>query len=248
MCCQKKQSTILTGSYFRFKQFTVHQELASFKVTTDSVLLGAWARIESAGTILDIGTGTGLLGLMAAQRSAARITAIEPDRNSFIQAGINFAASPWHERMTLIHTSVQDFRPDGEQLFDAIITNPPYFIDSLLNPDQDRARARHTVSLTHSGLAGAAVRLLTSAGSLHLVLPVNEAGKFTEDAAIHGFKCTRRLLVRPTPSTPPARMMMTLTRQAVPVCEESELVIEIGGRHIYSDEYVSLTKDFYLKF
>ncbi len=238
----------MSSGYFRFKQFTVRQEMAAFGVSTDSVLLGAWARLESAGTILDIGTGTGLLALMAAQRSAARITAIEPDRNSFIQAGINFAASPWHERMTLIHTSVQDFRPDAEQLFDAIITNPPYFIDSLLNPDEVKARTRHDVSLSHAELAGAAASLLAPAGSLHLVLPVNEAGKFTEEAAIHGLHCVRRLLVRPTPSKRPARVLMTLTRQAVSVCEESELVIEKGGRHLYSDEYVSLTKNFYLKF
>lgn len=238
----------MTGSYFRFKQFTVRQEMAAFGITTDSVLLGAWAAIEDVRTILDIGTGTGLLALMAAQRSDARIVAIEPDRNSFIQAGINFTASPWPERMTLIHTSVQDFQPDTELLFDAIITNPPYFIDSLLNPDQSRARARHDVSLTHSGLAATAASLLAPAGSLHLVLPVNEARKFMEEAAIHCLHCARRLLVRSTPSKPPARVLMTLTRQAVPVCEESELVIEKGGRHIYSDEYVSLTKDFYLKF
>ena len=237
----------MSSGYFRFKQFTVRQELAAFGVTTDSVLLGAWARIESAGTILDIGTGTGLLALMAAQRSGARIVAIEPDRNSFIQAGINFAASPWHERMTLIHTSVQDFRPEAGMVFDAIITNPPYFVDSLLNPDQGRARARHTVSLSHVDLAGSVVRLLAPAGSLHLVLPVNEAQMFLEFAAAQGLHCTRRLLVRSTPATPPARALMTFGREAIP-CTEEELVIEKGGRHIYSDEYVSLTKDFYLKF
>jgi len=238
----------VASGYFRFKQFTVRQEMAAFGVTTDSVLLGAWASIESAATILDIGTGTGLLALMAAQRSSARIVAIEPDRDSFIQAGINFAASPWHKRMTLIHTPVQDFHPAAGELFDAIITNPPYFSASLLNPDDAKARARHTVSLSYAELAEAAVRLLAPAGSLHLVLPVNEAQKFKEEAVIHGLHCARRLLVRPTPSSPPARALMTLTRQAVPVYGENELVIEKGGRHIYSDEYVSLTKDFYLKF
>jgi len=238
----------MAGNYFKFKQFVINQDLASFKVTTDSVLLGAWAGIADAGTILDIGTGTGLLALMAAQRSEAQILAIEPDRNSFMQAGINFAASPWYERLTLLHTTLQDFRPDADMLFDAIITNPPYFIDSLLNPDRGKARARHTVSLSHTELAGAADRLLTPSGSLHLVLPVNEANRFIEEAQRYGLHCTVRLKVRSTPSTSPARVLMTLTRQAVSVCEESELVIEKGGRHIYSDEYVSLTKGFYLKF
>jgi len=238
----------VASGYFRFKQFTVHQELASFGVTTDSVLLGAWARIEEEATILDIGTGTGLLALMAAQRSAAQIVALEPDRNSFMQAGINFAASPWHERLTLYNTTIQDYHPGAGMLFDAIITNPPYFIDSLQNPDKGKARARHTVNLSHADLAGAAARLLTPSGSLHLVLPVNEANRFTEEALGYGFHCTGRLLVRPTPSIPPARVLMSLRRNTDTVCEESELVIEKGGRHIYSDEYVSLTKDFYLKF
>ena len=127
-----------------------------FKVTTDSVLLGAWADIESAGSVLDIGTGTGLLALMAAQRSASRIVAIEPDCDSFLQAGVNITGSPWSERITLLNTSVQDYNPEGGAGFDAIITNPPYFIDSLLNPEENKARARHTVTLTQADLLEAA--------------------------------------------------------------------------------------------
>lgn len=238
----------MSANYFKFKQFTVHQEHSAFKVTTDSVLLGAWAAIEDACTILDIGTGTGLLALMAAQRTEARIVALEPDRNSFMQAGLNFADSPWHERLTLIHTTVQDFQPEGNVLFDAIITNPPYFVDSLLNPSAAKARTRHTVTMSHADLAVAAARLLAPGGSLHLVLPVNEAGKFGGEAAANGLHCIRKLHVRPTPYLPPARVLMTLQRGAAAACEESEIVIEKGGRHIYSDEYVSLTKDFYLKF
>ncbi len=139
----------MANNYFAFKHFTLHQEHSAFRVTTDSVLLGAWADVEEAGNILDIGTGTGLLALMAAQRSGARIVAIEPDRNSFMQAGLNVTASPWHERITVLNTSIQDYRPSGNLLFDAIITNPPYFVDSLLNPNEAMARARHTVSMDY---------------------------------------------------------------------------------------------------
>ncbi len=238
----------MAGSYFRFKQFVIHQEHSSFKVTTDSVLLGAWAAVERAENILDIGTGTGLLALMTAQRSDARIVAIEPDRNSFMQAGVNITASPWYKRITLLNTSVQDYRPADNLLFDAIITNPPYFVDSLLNPSESKARARHTISMSHADLAGAAARLLAPAGILHLVLPQVEAGNFVELARDYNLHCKKWMLVRPSPDLPPARVLMSLQRGNPRSCEESELVIEKGRRHLFSDEYVSLTKDFYLKF
>lgn len=238
----------MARDYFKFKQFTVHQEYAAFRVTTDSVLLGAWAGIEAAGLILDVGTGTGLLALMAAQRSGARIVAIEPDRNSFMQAGVNFAASPWHERITLLNTSIQDYRSGSGMLFDAIITNPPYFVDSLINPSESKARTRHTISMTYTDLLEAAGKLLAPAGALHLVLPVKEGGSFAEMAGDYNLHSRRRMFVRPTPDLPPARILMSLQRGPAKGCDESEIVIEKGGRHIYSDEYVSLTKDFYLKF
>jgi tRNA1Val (adenine37-N6)-methyltransferase len=238
----------LSGSNFRFKQFTVHQEHAAFKVTTDSVLLGAWAAIEGAATILDIGTGTGLLALMAAQRSDANIVAIEPDRNSFMQAGINITVSRWHDRITLLNTSIQDYVPVGSLLFDAIITNPPYFVDSLVNPDEGRARTRHAVTMTYTDLLEAARRLLAPAGILHLVLPVVEAGRFVELAQNYNLHLMKRMLARPIPGVPPSRVLMSLQRGSPERTEESEIVIEEGGRHLYSDEYVSLTNDFYLKF
>jgi tRNA1Val (adenine37-N6)-methyltransferase len=237
----------MANNYFAFKHFTVHQGHAFFKVTTDSVLLGAWADIEEARHILDIGTGTGLLALMAAQRSDARIVAIEPDRNSYMQAGLNITASHWHERITLLNTSIQDYRPAGDILFDAIITNPPYFVGSLLNPVEEKARTRHAVSMSHTDLLAAVIRLLASAGTLHLVLPVVEGERFAAEAATCNLHCHRKLLVRPTSELPPARQLMSMKRGNPHSCEESEMVIEKGGRHVYSDEYVSLTKDFYLK-
>jgi tRNA1Val (adenine37-N6)-methyltransferase len=238
----------MANSSFAFKHFTVHQGTSVFRVTTDSVLLGAWASVEGAENILDIGTGTGLLALMAAQRSDARIVALEPDRNAFAQAADNFANSPWHERITLLNNPIQDYRPAGSLLFDAIITNPPYFVDSLPNPDEAMARARHTVSLSHADLAGAAARLLAPAGTLHLVLPVSEAVRFIALAREFNLNCLKRMFVRPIPGLPPSRVLMSLHRGGPQGCEESEIVIEKGGRHLYSDEYVSLTKDFYLKF
>ena len=237
----------MSSNYFKFKQFTVHQEHAPFKVTTDSVLLGAWADFSGAKNILDIGAGTGILSLMAAQRSEAHVVALEPDPGSFMQAGLNISASPWHGRITLLNNSIQDYFPGNGQLFDTIITNPPFFVDSLPNPEAAKARARHSLTLGHGELVTTALRLMADDGTLQLVLPVNEAKIFTVKAAAAGLYCRRRLTVRPTPSLPPARILMTLGRVRGSI-EESILVIEKGGRHHYSDEYVSLTKDFYLKF
>lgn len=237
----------MANSYFRFKQFTLHQEHAAFRITTDSVLLGAWADLNGVKSILDIGTGTGILALMAAQRSDAEIVAIEPDRNSFMQAGLNIAGSPWHDRISLINTTLQEYISSAGMFFDTIITNPPFFNDSLLNPDPGKAQARHSVTLTHRTLLDASLRLMSPGGTLQAVLPVNEATAFIEMASSVGLTIVRRLIVNPTPLLPPSRMLMTLAL-VKGACEEKTIVIEKDGRHEYSDEYRSLTKDFYLKF
>ncbi len=142
----------MSNNYFKFKQFTVQQEYAPFKITTDSVLLGAWAGLEGAKKILDIGTGTGILALMAAQRTDAQIVAIEPEPASYMQAGLNITGSPWHDRITLYNSTVQEYKPDAGLLFDAVITNPPFFIDSLPNPDVGKAMARHSLTLSYHEL------------------------------------------------------------------------------------------------
>jgi len=234
----------MPNSYFKFKQFTLHQEHASFRITTDSVLLGAWADITNAKRILDIGTGTGLLALMAAQRSNALITAIEPDEESFNQAVENIRESKWNTRITLVNCQIQDFNPADGLPFDAIITNPPFFTGSLLNPDPRKASARHSLSLSSNELLMAAGRLLAEEGTLNLVLPVNEGNLFMNEAISHGFFCYRLLRVRPASSQPPKRLLISMRRTQGPI-EDQELVIERGGRHEYSAEYISLTGDFY---
>lgn len=237
----------MANNYFKFKQFTIYQEHAAFKITTDSVMLGAWARLESAQHILDVGTGTGVLALMAAQRSNADIVALEPDCNSYMQAGINIANSPWHHRITLINSSIQDYEPDKKLLFDAIITNPPFFVNSLPSIDPRKAITRHSLSLSHGELIDHVLRLLTPDGTFHLILPVSEEERFINMAEKHGLLCQRRLNIKPTPTQPPVRVLMTLGKNKNEL-EEGTMVIEQGGRHHYSAEYVSLTKNFYLKF
>ncbi|MBQ6583784.1 MAG: methyltransferase, partial [Alistipes sp.] len=156
-------------SSFRFKQFKVEQDGVAMKVGTDGVLLGAWADCSSASSILDIGTGTGVIALMLAQRSSARhIVGVDIDTAAVECAAANFAASPWAERLTAVESSVQEF---GGERFDLIVSNPPYFVDSLHSPDGQRTVARHTTELTFETLDCSVCRLLADGGRFALILP-----------------------------------------------------------------------------
>ena len=143
---------------FRFKQFAVRQDRCPMKVGTDGVLLGAWAEVRPGDRrMLDVGTGTGLIALMLAQRSAARITAVDVDAECATQAAENFAASPWADRLDAVAVAVQ--RYDPVERFDLIVSNPPYYVDSLLSPDEGRNTARHAAGLPFGELAaGVAAR------------------------------------------------------------------------------------------
>ncbi len=236
----------MSNKYFRFKQFTILQDKAAFKVTTDSVILGAWADFTDANTVLDIGTGTGLLALMTAQRCNADIIAIEPDPDSYLQALSNVSDSKWHNRITVLHTSLQEFVSGTDNKYDVIISNPPYFSGSLLNPDYRKAMARHNFSLPMDVMASASSRLLSERGKLHLVLPAVDGEVFIEKAREYGLYCTATMLVKPTPYLPPKRILISLSRR-LRNRETNFLVVEKGERHEYSDEYISLTSDFYLE-
>ncbi len=231
---------------FRFKEFTVHQEHCSMKVGTDGVLLGAWARCHTADAhILDIGTGTGVIALMMAQRTSARVTGVEIDRPSAEQAARNAAQSPWANRVEVLCSPIQSFRPATR--FDLILSNPPYFVDSLLPPDAARSVARHTTSLSFSELTDAVVRMLSSCGRFALILPTSEMPRF-EEASRERLFVSRRCEVHTTPETPAKRIMAEFSTSPVAEVEHQHLTIESGGTNNFSDEYRALTKDFYLKF
>ena len=230
--------------YFDFKQFRVYQDKSPFKVGTDGVLLGAWTDIAHAERILDIGTGTGLLALMLAQRTQASITALEPDGRSYKQALENIEISPWESRITVINKRVQDFDPGIT--FDLIVSNPPYFRQSLVNKDQQLAIARHDLDLTGTDLLMALKRLIAPGGAFCLVLPYAEASLFIAEATDYDLYCNKILKVKPTPSAPVKRMLMefgTVKREL----HQSFLTIE-QARHKYTGDYKKLTGDFYLAF
>ena len=237
----------MANNYFSFKQFTVFQDKCSFKVGTDGVLLGVCADIAGVKRILDIGTGTGLIALVLAQRSDdAIITAIEPDRDSFEQVCRNVASSKWSGRIDTINTDLQSFDA-GNIKFDLIITNPPYFTGSLKNPDPGKASARHNVILNNSELLKGVTQLLTENGRFQTIMPYVEGNIFIAEAQEYGLYCNNILKIKPLPTSEIRRLIMTFSRDRKRPAEKF-LTIEQGKRHEFSEEYINLTKDFYLKF
>lgn len=236
----------MANDYFSFKQFKIYQDKCAFKVGTDGVLLGASAEVAGAGRILDIGTGTGLIALMVAQRSNAEIVAIEPDKSSYDQASSNVEKSRWKSRIKVENCSLQDYDP-GSEKFDLIITNPPYFSDSLKNPDLIKAFTRHNFALKNEELLEGVERLLSENGRLQVIMPYAEGNIFIAEAAVHGLYCQSIIKIKPLPTCEIRRSILTFSRKKQKVAERF-LTIEHGKRHEFTDEYKNLTKDFYLKF
>ena len=230
---------------FRFKQFSVEDDECTMKVGTDSVLLGAWANLPSTGHVLDVGTGCGLLALMVAQRSNALITAIDIDEPSITQAQKNFTDSPWDSRIKALVTSFQQFALSAAGTFDLIITNPPYFANSLKAPHAARSNARHNDGLPFAVLAALSFQLLQEDGRLCLILPIKEAEVFTKIALNSGFYLTRQLSVTSVANKPPNRLIMEFTKSPVDKVVAKSLTIrnETGS---YTNTYKEMTKAFYL--
>ncbi len=221
------------------------------KVGTDGVLLGAWCGVASLGpdaSVLDVGCGTGLIALMVAQRSrAGRIDAVDIDPQSVQEAAENFAASPWKERLRIRADSFQSYARTCGIRYDYIVSNPPYFVNSLKNPDRGRAVARHSDALPFAELVGGVCRLLASDGCFALILPGEESLRFEREAGWNGLYPCRRLKVYSTPESPLRRILTEFSRRPAD-CETRSLVIGADGPRQYSEEYRQLTADFYLKF
>ena len=212
-------------------------------VSTDGVLLGAWALLPEQGQVLDIGTGTGLLALMAAQRYPfVQITAIDIDKQAVQAATKNCLASPWSERIQVIPHDVKKIQTTHQ--YAGIICNPPYFTTGKSANQANRALARHTLSLTHQELLFHAYQITTEQGIANFILPTSESMAFIDQAILLGWYIIRLCEIATTEKKTTSRVMMTLAKIERPLSKE-KLTIEIDG--LYSDEFVSLTKDFYLK-
>lgn len=248
---------------FRFKQFSVDDSQCAMKVGTDSVLLGAWTDYSGCSRILDIGTGCGLLALIAAQKTAlqnATMKAIDIDADACSQAEENFRKSQWSNRLQCLHQGLEEFTLNRQSdnmksadlisesknaLFDLIITNPPYFINSLKSPHTGRNTARHNDGLPLDSLLAYSAKLLTDAGKLSIVFPYAESNIMINTAQKHALNLSRQLIVIPKQGKKPNRILMEFIKEPVESVETTQLVIR-DGEGKYTSEYFKLTEDFYL--
>ncbi len=236
----------MANNWFAFKQFKVVQERAAMKVGTDGVLLGVLVPDGDYRQILDVGTGTGLVALMMAQRfDNAAIDAVEIDPDAGEEACFNFQQSPWSNRLNLIHADVRAFSTLIR--YDLIVSNPPYFVDSLKNDCHKRKTARHTDSLTTAELLELVARVLSPAGRFVVILPHLQLQDAVIAAAHHGLRPLKTILVKPRADKPYKRVIIifTFSDQGDEILEE--LTIENTERHQYTPEFLSLTKPFYLE-
>ena len=239
----------MKNSCFRFKQFTIRHDRCAMKVGTDGVLLGAWCNVPECGNILDIGTGTAVIALMAAQRtelSDVLIDAIEIDLEACSQAEENVAASIWNDRIRLHHIAFQEYVKNSDIRYNCIVSNPPYFNNALLPPKNvSRQKARHTVSLTYEELLSGAVRLLKPEGRISIIYPADQDDRISCIAVRNGLWISRKVWIRGRPDAIPKRVLIEWGLSPVDY-EEETLTIETAYL-TYSPEYINLTRDFYLK-
>jgi tRNA1Val (adenine37-N6)-methyltransferase len=218
------------------------------KVGTDGVLLGAWSDAMGAGNILDIGTGTGLIAIMLAQRAtAATIHAVEIDDEAAAQAAENMKASPWADRLNCFHASIQDFAKQSRHKYDLIVSNPPFFSGGTFSNSQDKNSVRHTIKLPHGDLLSAVRSLLAPHGRFCVVLPQMEGLRFREMANNYGIYSTRMVEVVPKQGKPVERLLLQFELLAKPE-EKSQLVIHNSDNaNDWSLDFRQLTGDYYLK-
>jgi tRNA1Val (adenine37-N6)-methyltransferase len=242
---------------FQFKQFLVLQDQCAMKVGTDGVLLGAWTPMENnPKSILDIGTGTGIISLMLAQRSKAiQIDALEIDEKAYEQATDNFENSPWSDRLFCFHAGLDEFIEEPEDEYDLIVSNPPFFSEDYKTNDESRDLARFQDALPFEELIEASDLLLSENGIFAVIIPFKEEENFIDLCAemeLFPIKITR---VKGSFTTPIVRSLLAFKRfdssdkelaKQMTVLNANQLVIEIN-RHEYTNEYIELTKEFYLK-
>lgn len=227
---------------FKFKHFEIHQDRCAMKVGTDGVLLGAWAL--GGKRILDIGSGTGLISLMMAQRyPEAQVVGIDLDAEACAEARENVAASPFADRVNIVDCRLQDY--ESVEKFDAIVSNPPFFLNSLKNPDSKRSMARHADSLPFRDLFLGVKRLLSEEGVFSAIVPSEVLDAFTSEAYLLGFCLVRQCGVKTVERKQPKRFMLTFARHRTMKMENTiEVMMDSDGNR--SEWYTKITEEFYV--
>ena len=235
-------------SKFQFKQFSLEQDRTAMKIGTDGVLLGAWTPVEkNIFSILDIGTGTGIIALMLAQRSSAsQIDALEIDENAFEQATDNFENSPWNDRLFCFHAALDEFVQEPEDEYDLIVSNPPFYSEDYKSSNDQRDLARFQDAMPFEDLVEAAALLLSENGIFSVIIPFKEEENFLALAKKYKLFPLKITRVKGTPTTETKRSLLAFSRNENRTLRVDELIIETA-RHIYTPEYTALTKDFFLK-
>lgn len=232
---------------FKFKLFTIQQDKCAMKVGTDGVLLGAWVSLHTLpNSILDIGTGTGIIALQMAQRSEAEIIdAIEIDHHAFEQAVENFENSPWNDRIFCYHVSLATFTDEIDEKYDLVVSNPPFYTDEFESNNEARNKARFTSSLSFEDLLDSVTKLLSGNGTFATIIPYKEEANFIKLAEKYQLKINKICRVQGNKDTEIKRSLLSFSKVHNKV-ELTQLIIE-KERHQYTDAYQKLVKDFYLK-
>ncbi|WP_400071894.1 tRNA1(Val) (adenine(37)-N6)-methyltransferase [Zobellia russellii] len=232
---------------FKFKQFNINQDQCAMKVGTDGVLLGAWASIENnPESILDIGAGTGVIALMLAQRGLAdTIDALEIDEGAYEQCVSNFEMSDWGDRLFCYHAGLDEFVKEWEDPYDLIVSNPPFYAEDVSSGNASRDKARQNQSLPFDELLEGVSKLMAKQGAFATIIPFKEENAFLKMAAGYGLYPNRITHVKGSSTAKIKRSLLQFGFEKV-APETNELTIETS-RHEYTNEYIALTKDFYLK-
>ena len=233
---------------FKFKQFAINQDRCAMKIGTDAVLLGAWCPIDNTPkSILDIGAGTGILALMLAQRTNAdQIDALEIDEEAYEQCVENFEASAWADKLFCYHAGLDEFVDEPEDEYDLIISNPPFYSEDFKTENEQRDLARFQDAMPFEDLIEAADLLLSENGLFAVVIPYKEEERFIDLCAEYELYPVKATRVKGSHKTPIVRSLLAFKRFELSVLTADELVVEIN-RHEYTDDYINLTQDFYLK-
>lgn len=237
----------MSSQPFKFKQFSINQDQCAMKIGTDSVLLGAWANLNhNPYSILDIGAGTGVLALMLAQRSQAEvIDALEIDDKAYEQCVANFEASPWGDRLFCYHASLVEFITEVEDEYDLIISNPPFYSEDYKSGETQRDLARFNDAMPFEHLVAAAGKFLSEQGKFVVIIPFKEEEHFINISQKVNLFPNQILRIRGNTNSPIVRSLIEFSfEKSEP--ETNELTIE-KERHNYTEDYINLTKDFYLK-